>query len=148
MVCLEHGSEGIWPWGLSNGIPRCLDFEISPPYPESWCAGYLSKLFPKVLRSLPGCEIIEQNMQVDHIHLLMVIPPKYAVIAVIGQMKQHTASGLREKCTWLGKVYWKELAVWSPGYFVSTVGLNEKQIIEYVKWQTHQDSGQAKLELF
>ena len=48
---------------------------------------------------------------------------------------------------WLEKVYWKEQVVWSPGYFVSTVGLDEKQITEYVKWQAHQDSGQAKLEL-
>ena len=34
---------------------------------------YISKLFPKVLRNMPGCEIIEQNIQVDQIHLLMVI---------------------------------------------------------------------------
>ena len=109
--------------------------------------GYLSELFPKVLRGMPGCEILEHNIQVDHIHLLMVIPPKYAVSVVVGQMKQYTASHLREKFTWLEKVYWKERVVWSPGYFVSTVGLDEKQITEYVKWQSHQDSGQAKLEL-
>ncbi len=109
--------------------------------------GYISKLFPKVLRGMPGCEIVEQNIQIDHIHLLMVIPPKYAVSEVIGQMKHYTASRLREKFAWLEKVYWKEQVVWSPGYFVSTVGLDEKQITEYVKWQSHQDSGQAKLEL-
>ena len=109
--------------------------------------GYVSKLFSKVLRGMLGCEIVEQNIQVDHIHLLMVVPPKYAVSKVIGQMKQYTASQLREKFTWLEKVYWKERVVWSPGYFVSTFGLDEKQITEYVKWQAHQDSGQAKLEL-
>jgi putative transposase len=86
--------------------------------------GYLRKLFPKILRSLPGCEIIEQTMEVDHIHTVMVIPPKYAVSAVIGQMRQYTASRLRKKLTWLGKVYWKEPVVWSPGYFISTVGLD------------------------
>ncbi len=47
--------------------------------------GYLRKLFPKVIRSLPGCEIIELNMQVDHIHMLIVIAPKHEVSAVIGQ---------------------------------------------------------------
>ena len=108
---------------------------------------YISKHLPKVLKGMPGCEIVEQNIQIDHIHLLMVIPPKYAVSEVIGQMKQYTASRLREKFAWLEKVYWKEQVVWSPGYFVSTVGLDEKQITEYVKWQAHQDSGQAKLEL-
>ncbi len=109
--------------------------------------GYISKLSPKVLRGMPGCEILEQNIQVDHIHLFMVIPPKYAVSEVIGRVKQYTASRMREKFAWLEKVYWKERVVWSPGYFVSTVGLDEKQITEYVKWQAHQDSGQAKLEL-
>ena len=108
---------------------------------------YLIKLFPKILKSMPGCEIIEQNIQVDHIHMLMVIPPKYAVSDVIGELKQKTSSQLREKFDWLAKVYWKERVVWSPGYFVATVGLDERKIIEYVKWQEHQDSGQAKLDL-
>ena len=54
---------------------------------------------------------------------------------------------MREKFEWLEKVYWKERVVWSPGYFVSTVGLDEKQITEYVRKQGGQDSGQAKLEL-
>ena len=54
---------------------------------------------------MPGCEILERNIQVDHIHLLMVIPPKYAVSDVIGKMKQHTASRMREKFAWLEEVY-------------------------------------------
>ncbi|MFO7773022.1 MAG: transposase [Dehalococcoidia bacterium] len=46
---------------------------------------------------MPGYEILEWSIQVDHIHLLMVIPPKYAMIEVIGKMKQYTASKMREK---------------------------------------------------
>ena len=107
--------------------------------------GYLSKLFPKVLRSLPGCEIEEYSIQVDHIHMVMVVPPKYAVSDVIGKIKCWTASQLRKKFTWLEKVYWKENIVWSPGYFVSTIGLDEETILAYVKWQGRQDSGQAEL---
>ena len=61
---------------------------------------YLSKLFPKILKSMPGCEIIEQNIQPEHIHMLMLIPPKYAVSEVVGEMKQHTAARLREKFTY------------------------------------------------
>ena len=109
---------------------------------------YLCKLFPKILRHMTGCEIVQQNIMADHIHMVMVIPPKYAVSDVIGRIKQFTASRLREKFAWLGKVYWKERVVWSPGYFVSTVGIDEAQILAYVEWQGHQDSGQAQLELF
>ena len=109
--------------------------------------GYVKKVLPKVLKMMPGCEVVEMNIQVDHIHMVMVIPPKYAVSDVIGKIKQYTARKLRDKYTWLEKVYWKERIVWSPGYFVSTIGLDEDQIINYVRWQGEQDSGQAKLEL-
>ena len=109
--------------------------------------GYLLRLFPKVLRGLSGCEIVNLSVQVDHIHMVMVIPPRYAVSAVVGQMKQFTASKLRGKFAWLKEVYWKEEVVWSPGYFVSTVGVDEEQMLRYVEWQQRQDSGQAKLDL-
>ncbi len=99
------------------------------------------------MRSLPGCEIVDYNMQSDHIHMIMIIPPKYAVSDVVGKVKGMTASRLRKKFAWLGKVYWKENVVWSPGYFVSTVGVDEDKILKYVAWQQTQDSGQAKLEL-
>ncbi len=62
--------------------------------------------------------------------MLMVIPPKYAVSDVIGEIKQYTASKIREKFALLEKVYWKEFVVWSLGYFVSAVGLDEKHIKE------------------
>lgn len=90
---------------------------------------------------------MEQNIQVAHIDMLMIMPPKYSVSYIIGRIKGQSASKRRKKFTWLEEVYWKENIVWSPGYFVSTIGLNEEQIIKYVKWQESQDSGQAKLVL-
>jgi putative transposase len=108
---------------------------------------YLKKLWPKILKGIPGVEMLEQNIQVDHIHTIIIIPPKYSVSDVIGRIKGQSASKLRKKFKWLEKVYWKENVVWSPGYFVSTIGLNEDQIIKYVQWQESQDSGQAKLVL-
>lgn len=110
--------------------------------------GYLSRLFPKAIKSIPGCEIKEHNIQVDHVHMVMIIPPRYAVSEVLQRLKGVTAKELRDKFKWLEKVYWKESVVWSPGYFVSTVGIDEKTILAYVKWQGRQDLGQAQLELF
>lgn len=141
------GNKTVRTWSVSNRISHSMDTEISAPYPESWSGGYIMKVLPKTLKMMPGCEIVEMNIQVDHIHIVAVIPPKYAVSDVIGKIKQSTASKMRGKFSWLEKVYWKERVVWSPGYFVSTVGLNEEQIINYVRWQGEQDSGQAKLEL-
>jgi len=105
---------------------------------------YLKRVFPKILRSMPGCEILTLNIQPDHIHMIMVIPPKYAVSEVIGKIKCQTASQLRKRFAWLGKVYWKENVLWSPSSFVSTVGVDEAMITKYVEWQGRQDSGQMK----
>ena len=108
---------------------------------------YLERLLPTALEIVPGCEIIQHNIQIDHIHMVMVIPPKYAVSEVVGRIKGITASKLRKRYDWLKRPYWKENIVWSEGYFVSTVGIDEDKIIRYVEWQGRQDSGQAKLEL-
>lgn len=114
-------------------------------YPYGDLSLYFLKLLFKVLVSMPGTEIIEQNIQVDHVHILMIILPKYKVSEVVGRMKGQTASGLRKKINWLEKVYWKENVVWSTGYFVSTVGIDEQKLLNYVRWQESQDLGQAKL---
>ena len=79
--------------------------------------------------------------------MVVVIPPKYAVSEVVGRIKAKKASRQRTKFWWLRKRYQRESVVWSPGYFVSTVSIDEEKILNYVRWQEHQDSGQAKLEL-
>ena len=133
---------------ISDGIPCRLDTKISPPHPESGRQGVCCETFSEVVEMMPGCEIVEGNVKKDHLHLVMIIPPKYAVSDVVGRIKGVTGSRLRKKSGWLKKLYWEENIVWSPGYFVSTVGVNEEQILKYVQWQGRQDSGQAQLELF
>ena len=83
----------------------------------------------------------------DHVHLVMKIPPKYNASDVIGKMKGESSSMLRKKFSWLEKVYWREPVIWSPGFFLSTVGVNEKIIKDYVRFQGKQDSGQTQLKL-
>ena len=107
---------------------------------------YLEKLFPKIIEQMPGCEIITCNIQIDHIHMVMVIPPKYAVSKIIGKIKANTGYKLRQKYKFLDQVYWGVEGIWSIGYFVSTVGINESVIRKYIENQEQEDSGQAKLE--
>ena len=77
----------------------------------------------------------------------MIIPPSYAISDVIGKLKSQSASLDRKKFKWLEKVYFKENIFWSPGYFVSSVGINEEVVKKYVEFQGYQDSGQLLLEL-
>jgi len=95
---------------LSGHSIYCTEYHIVwiPKYRRSilnpGVRGCISKLFPRVSRGMPRCEILERNIQVDHIHLIMVILPGYAVNDVIGKMKKYTASRMREKFVLLEEV--------------------------------------------
>jgi putative transposase len=94
----------------------------------------LGELFPKIIEQMPGCEIVKYNIQVDHIHMVMIIPPKYAVSDVIAQIKMKASRELRKKFGWLKKWYWRENVVWLLGFFVSTVGVERERILKYVEY--------------
>ncbi|MCL9774054.1 IS200/IS605 family transposase [Vibrio methylphosphonaticus] len=87
---------------------------------------YLRKVMPKLLRSLLGVEIETIGFDEDHLHMIMLIPPKYCISDVMGKLKSQSSHHMRKTFSWLSKVYWKENIVWSPGYFVSSVGVNER----------------------
>ena len=108
---------------------------------------YIRKTLPGLLRSMPGVEIETIGFDLDHLHLVIAIPPKYSIAAVIGRLKSQLSSRMRKFFGWLEKVYWKENIVWSPGYFVSSIGLDEEVIKNYVELQGQQDLGQLKVEL-
>lgn len=96
---------------------------------------------------MPGVEIETIGFDRDHLHMVMTIPPKYRIASVMGRLKSQSASQLRGSFKWLSRVYWKESVVWSPGYFVSSIGLDEQMIRRYVAYQGRQDSGQLHLQL-
>lgn len=108
---------------------------------------YLRKVSLGLQRSMPGVEIEAIGFDGDHVHMVMIIPPKYSIAEVMGKLKAQSSSRMRKKFKWLEKVYWKENVLWSPGYFVSSVGIDEETIKNYVEHQGRQDSGQFRLEL-
>ena len=108
---------------------------------------YLHKVLQGLLRKMPGVEIETIGFDQDHLHMVMEIPPKYAIADIMGELKSKSSSVMRKKFDWLSKVYWKENIMWSPGYFVSSVGVDEKVIKKYVEYQGRQDSGQLRQEL-
>lgn len=82
--------------------------------------------------------IEEINIQVDHVHLIISVPPKYSVSNMMGYLKGKLAIKLFNHQKELTRRYWGK-HFWSRGYCVSTVGLNETQIKKYVKWQQERD---------
>lgn len=107
---------------------------------------YMEAALADLSEHYPMIRIKTINHDKDHIHLLVSIPPTIAVGKVIGIIKQNTARELKQKFPFLKQVYWGTDAIWSEGYFVSTVGVNEQVIQAYIEQQGKTDAGQTKFE--
>ena len=98
---------------------------------------HLGEVF-KRLAEQKECRVLEGHLMPDHVHMLLSIPPKYAVSSVMGYLKGKLALRMFAQYEHLGKRYWGR-HLWSRGYCVSTVGLDEEKIRKYVKWQEDQE---------
>ena len=95
---------------------------------------YTKQQIYRLCEQKDGVEVLELNVQPDHVHLVVSIPPKYAVSSFAGYLKGKLAIRLFARYEKLGRRYWGR-HLWSRGYCVSTVGLDEEQIRKYVRWQ-------------
>jgi len=122
-------------------IPKCrrqtLYKELRP---------HLGEVFRRLAQQ-KECRIEEGHLMVDPVHILISIPPKYAVSAVVGYIKGKSAVHLarvygERKRNFVGQHFW------ARGYFVSTVGRDETVIREYIRHQEHEDQRFDQLNLW
>ena len=93
-----------------------------------------------------GCEIVELNIQNDHIHLLVKVPPKQSISDLLGVVKGKTAIRVFKQFPNLRmKPYWGN-HFWAKGYCVDTVGVNAEMIRKYVKYQEKIEKLQGELD--
>ena len=95
----------------------------------------------KILRDLcerKGIEIIQAECCVDHIHMLVKIPPKYSVSEIMGYLKGKSSLIIFDRHANL-KYKYGNRHFWCRGYYVDTVGKNAKKIQEYIKNQLEED---------
>jgi putative transposase len=128
---------------LSHSIYECkYHLVFCPKYRYRVLHGEVAEHAGREIQQLckykDGVEILEMNIQSDHIHLVLSIAPKYAVSNVMGYLKGKLALRLFDQYEHLGKRYWGR-HLWSRGYCVSTVGLDEERIRKYVRWQEEQE---------
>ena len=97
-------------------------------------AEYTRQQIYRLCQQKDKLEVLELDVQPDHVHLVLSIPPKYAVSNVMGYLKGKLAIRLFERYERLGRRYWGR-HLWARGYCVSTIGLDEERIRKYVKWQ-------------
>ena len=122
-------------------IPKCR---------KKMIYGQLRKELGPVLRELAlhkESKIEEGHMRPDHVHMLVSIPPKYAVSQVVGYIKGKSAIHIAR--TYMGR---RQNLVgqhfWARGYFVSTVGRDEEVVREYIRKQEQADEKLDQLEMF
>lgn len=106
---------------------------------------YLGQVF-RELANRKESQILEGHLMMDHVHMLLEIPPKYAVSQVVGYIKGksaiHIARTFQErKRNFVGQHFW------ARGYFVSTVGRDEEQIRRYIRDQEKEDERLEQLRL-
>lgn len=106
---------------------------------------HLGEVF-RQLAQRKECQIIEGHLMPDHVHMLIAIPPKYAVSQVVGYIKGksaiHVARVYGERArNFVGQHFW------ARGYFVSTVGRDEEVIRRYIRDQEKEDERLEQLKL-
>ena len=109
---------------------------------------YFCKIMKGVLHEgMPEVILLAINHDRDHIHMQLSIPPKIRVSDVVRRIKSTTARLLKKKFSYMRDAYWGVDGIWSDGYFVSTVGINNEIIRKYIEQQGKEDRGQAQLVL-
>jgi putative transposase len=99
---------------------------------------YVKQQVYQLCKQKEEIEVLEMNVQPDHVHLVVVIPPKYAASEFMGYLKGKLALRLFQQYESLGRRYWGR-HLWARGYCVSTIGLDEEKIRKYVQWQEKQE---------
>ena len=123
----------------------------TPRYRRKILVKGVKEYLEKMLMNLEGLEedieVKRVNVQEDHVHVIVVIPPRVAVARIVQYMKTITGGKLKEKFDFMKKAMYGREGIWSRGYCVSTIGLNEKAIMDYVEHQWKEDTGQLQLNL-
>lgn len=114
---------------------------FAPKFRRKAIYGELRKDIREIIKMLcerKGIEILEGELMADHIHLLLSIPPKYSISEVMGYLKSKSTLIIFERHANL-KYKYGNRKFWCRGYYVDTVGKNEKKIKEYIQNQMQED---------
>jgi len=106
----------------------------------------LGEVFHELARQKES-KVLEGHLQPDHVHMMIAIPPKYAVSQVVGYIKGKSAIHMAR--TYLGqRKNFGGMSFWARGYFVSTVGTDEEVVRAYIRDQEKEDQRVEQLSLF
>lgn len=103
----------------------------------------LERSFIRVVKKYPTLSIETMNTDEDHIHLQIEIPPNIAISDAVRSLKAYSSRDLRKRFKFIREMYLEKDGIWSVGYFVSSVGIDEARIRKYIEWQGKQELPQT-----
>jgi len=116
-------------------------------YRRKWLKEYVKT---ELIRSLyatckkyPTLLLLTVNTDEDHVHLRMEIPPNISIADAVQKLKGNSSLIIRKKFKFIREIYLEKDGIWSVGYFVSSVGLNEDHVKKYIEWQNKKEKPQT-----
>ena len=126
-------------------VPCGVDTEVQEEGTLRAAQETVSAVF-KELANQKESEVLEGRLVEDHVHMLISIPPKYAVAQVIGYIKGKSAIWIARTCgrrkNFIGQNFW------ARGYYVTTAGLDKETVRDYIRKQEDEDKKLDQLKMF
>jgi len=96
---------------------------------------YLIHCLYETVKKYPTLHIFTINTNRDHVHIQLEAPPDVALSSVVQRLKGTSSLLIRKRFKFVREAYLEKEGIWSVGYFVSSIGLNESQVRRYIEWQ-------------
>ena len=114
---------------------------------RKWLKDYVKIVLKESLyescKKYPTLFIHNINTDQDHVHIQVEIPPNIAISDAVQQFKGASSLLIRKKFKFIREMYLEKDGIWSVGYFVSSVGLNEETVRKYIEWQSKKEKPQT-----
>lgn len=136
---------------IDDPVPAVMQYHVVfiPKRRKKVIYGALHKHLGEMFRELAlqrECKVVEGHLMQDHVHMCLSVPPKYSVSNVVGYIKGKSAISIARhfggrQRNFTGEVFW------ARGYFVSTVGLDEEVVRDYIRHQEKEDEHYDQMKL-
>ena len=116
-------------------------------YRRKWLKEYvkqelLQSLY-RTVKKYPSLHIETVNTDQDHVHLQIEIPPNICIADAVRELKSRSSFHLQKKFKFIREMYLEKDGIWSVGYFVSSIGMDEARIRTYIEHQGEQEKPQT-----
>jgi putative transposase len=116
-------------------------------YRRKWLKPYtkveLEKSFKETEKKYPSLHIDAMNTDEDHVHVQIEIAPSIAIADAVRALKNRSSLHMQKKFKFIREMYLEKDGIWSVGYFVSSIGMDEEKIRRYIEHQGQQEKPQT-----